>query len=157
MIREEHFENTEFHALELHLRASLERSAGNLDAARTHATHALRIIEEQFGDLHHRLADTRTLLAYIELEAGNHASARRLIERAREVKTTVPADRGLASFVLARVLSETQGASEDDRARAMRLARSALADYEQAPPHARDRAEVRAWIEAHPVKTGPTP
>lgn len=149
LVEEQGFEETEYHALELQLRARLEVKTGHVESGRTHALKALSILEKQFGAMHHRPADARMVLAGAELEAGNHAEARRLVERAREVGTTVHADRALSSFVLARALWEPDDASVEDKDRALELARSALADYEQAPPHARDRAEVRAWIESH--------
>ncbi|MGH1341889.1 MAG: protein kinase domain-containing protein [Nannocystales bacterium] len=157
LIHEAHFEGTELQALEFQLRASVERQDGEIERSRTHATQALKLLEKQFGEKHHRLADARTLLAYAELEAGEYDTARRLVERAREARTTVPADRALGSFVLARILWETEGASPSDRKQAVQLARSALADYEQSPPYVRHRAEVRAWIEAHENDVEPTP
>ncbi len=157
LVEEEHYEETEIQALEVQIRASLELREGNIEAARTHASKGLKILEKQYGDLHYRPSDARMILANVELEAGNHATAKRLIERARESKTTIPADRALSSFVLARILWETDGASHSDRTRALELARSALADYEQAPPNARHRTEVRAWIEAHEDEIGAEP
>jgi len=154
LIEEEHYEDTEIQALERQILASAELRDGNIEAARTHANKALQIFEKQFGELHLRPADARMILANVELAAGNYATAKHLIERAREAKTTIPADRALSSFVLARILWETDGASRGDRVRALGLARSALTDYENAPPNARDRAEVRAWIEAHESKVG---
>lgn len=157
LVQEHNFENTEIHSLSLLLRARLEQSEGQLEAARAHATQSQKIIGKLFDEMHTRSVDVRTILARVELEAGNHATARRLIERSREADIAIPADRALTSFVLARVLWEADGASDADRERAVELARSALADYENAPAHGHDRSEVQAWLEAHPGESAPAP
>lgn len=156
MTAEHQLEETEAHAIALQMRSALERHEGNLEKSREAAVQGLRIVETMFGETHYRAADARTMLAYVELEAGNHALARRLVERVREVELTVPGDRGRSSYILARALWEPEGATAADRNKAIELMRSAEADYEGAPSYGRDAASARAWLEAHEEEYEPT-
>ncbi len=149
VITDHQLEQTEAGALALQLRSSLDRIEGNLGQARVHAAQGLQIMQTLFGEKHHRTADARAALAYVELEAGDHSQARRLAERALEANVTVPSERGQARFILARALWEPADASTADRTQAIELARSAKADYALAPSTALDAANVHGWLEQH--------
>lgn len=157
LVHEQHLEGTEMHALELQLRVSLELADGQIEAAHKHGTEALEIMQGLFTDTQPRSVDAQITMAHVELEAGNYVKARQLIERAREADMLIPADRGRSSFLHARILWESDGATQTDRVRATELARSALADYNKAPSFARHRSEVRTWLDAHPSGATPAP
>ncbi len=128
------------------LLSHVELRDGNLAAARRLATGALETSIDIFGEDHFHTADVCTRLGHVELEAGNFALARDLFARALAVEETSEADRGEATFLLARATHEDPHATEADRVRGLELARDAKLALTSKPAYATLRAEVEAWL-----------
>ncbi|MBL4687823.1 MAG: protein kinase [Nannocystaceae bacterium] len=131
------------------LLSHVELRDGNLDAARRLAAGALDVSTGIFGEDHFITADACTRLGHVELEAKNFESARGLLSRAIAVEDATEADRGEASFLLARATLENPEASSSDRARGIEFAQAAKLALTSKPAHTVLLDDVEAWIERH--------
>ncbi|MBV1861790.1 MAG: protein kinase [Nannocystaceae bacterium] len=127
----------------------VELREGNLKAARRLATGALEVSVGVFGEEHFRTADVWIRLGHVELEARNFETARALLARAMSVEDSTEADRGEATFLLARSTLEDPIVTATGRARAIELAVEAKLALTSKPAYAQLRTEVEAWIELH--------
>lgn len=121
----------------------------NLGAARRLATDALELSLEVYGADHFQTAEARTWLGHVELEAGNFESARGLLARAIAVEDATEADRGVATFLLARATLEDPEATPADRSRAIAQAQAAKVALTAKPAYGKQLAAVVAWLERH--------
>lgn len=127
----------------------VELRDGNVEDARRLATGALESSIAVFGEDHFHTADVCTRLGHVELEAGNFELARGLLSRALAVENTTEADRGEATFLLARSTLEDPDATASDRRRGIELAHSAKLALTSKPAYAKLRTDVEAWLEQH--------
>lgn len=127
----------------------VELRDGNLGAARRLASGALEDSLRIFGEDHFHTADVCTRLGHVELEARNFEAARDLLARALAVEHTTEADRGEATFLLARATLEDPGATTADYARGIELADAARLALTSKPAYATLLADVKAWLELH--------
>lgn len=130
----------------------VELRDGDLVAARRLASGALEVSTDVFGANHFHTADVSTRLGHVELEAGNFELARGLLSRALAVEKTTEADRGEASFLLARATVEDPEASEAEHARGLELAQDAKRALTAKPAYAKLLGEVDAWIQLRAEK-----
>jgi tetratricopeptide (TPR) repeat protein/predicted Ser/Thr protein kinase len=134
--------------------AEIELEAGNLAAARPLFEAALAIWEEAGWErfLPYPLAG----LGRLALAEGDARSARPLLERALEMRTTIPG-------TLPEELAETrfglaQAIAQDEPQRALTLATAARDFYRSAGPYHTHRLErASAWIAAHEQSVGGLP
>lgn len=131
------------------LLSQVELRDGNLDAARRLATAALEVSSAVFGEDHVHTADACSRLGHVELEMKHFDSARDLLSRAIAVEDATEADRGMASFLLARATLEDPEASPSDRARGIELAQAAKLALTSKPAYATVHDDVDAWLERH--------
>lgn len=129
--------------------AHVEARIGNLEAARRFAERALELSVEIYGDEHVRTAETRVRLAQVEVETGHPERARALLDRALDSTDLTEADRGEATFLLARAVFEGSKASEADRIRGLELAREAERALASKASAALRRGEVLDWLDTH--------
>jgi len=125
----------------------VELRDGNLAAARQLATQALTVAVETFGDDHFRTSDAATRLGHVELETHDFEAARRLFQRALAVEDITSADRGWATFLLARATFEDPAASKPARTDGLQLARNAELALAGIPAYAASHDHVVAWLE----------
>ncbi|MEM6294019.1 MAG: protein kinase [Myxococcota bacterium] len=126
----------------------VELHAGNLDTARQLASASLDASTAIFGQHHFRTADAATRLAHVELELGHHAAAKTLLGQALAVDDMTDADRGEATFLLARATYEPPKANLADKQHALELASKAEQALASKPASAKRRGEVQAWLSA---------
>ena len=129
--------------------ALVELRDGNLAAARSLAAAALRASKEAYGADNFRTADAGSRLGQVELAAGNYALARELLTEALAVEHVNEADRGVATFTLARAAYEDPDASTTQRARGIELAREAVRALDGKPAYTSQHGEAVEWLEAH--------
>jgi tetratricopeptide (TPR) repeat protein/predicted Ser/Thr protein kinase len=127
--------------------ARLESERGDLDAARTLLVRAVEIAERAHGRDSAVVGHKLVSLAAIHHKRGERAAARSVGERAlaiyRDLESPPPREVAVAEFNLASAIVD------DDRARAVALARSALARADALDPASDDRREIAQWLGDH--------
>ena len=128
-----------------------EQMQGNLEAAHRALTKAQEIWAESLEPDDNRLHSAHHNLGVLEKDLGNTAEAMRQFEHALTISAeTRPDQRGHTQFEMAKLL----WAQPDARARALALAREALAAYQQAEGDIEERRDVEAWLREHPSESG---
>ncbi len=127
----------------------VELGLGRVRPAITYLRRALEVREQALGAEHPRVAQTLGMLGEALSQGGQLREARETLERAVTLSTRVelpPHDVGRARFALARVLWR----SDEERPRALSLAREAQAAYARSAPFYAPRArEVQSWLSVH--------
>ncbi|WP_163786573.1 serine/threonine-protein kinase, partial [Myxococcus vastator] len=131
--------------------------------ALVHLRRSLEVREKALGAEHPRVVQTLGLLGEALVVGGRLRESREPLERAVALAQKVelaPAELARANFALARVLWKSQ----EERPRALALAREAQAAYARSAPIYAPRArEVRAWLSTHgassakALRLAPTP
>lgn len=127
----------------------VELREGNRDAARRLASAALDVSIDVYGEDHFHTADAYTRLAHVELESQHYELARSLLARSIAIEDVTEADRGEATFLLARATLEDPEAAPSQHARALELARAAESALTGKPAYGIVFAEVTAWLRQH--------
>ncbi|MFL5307164.1 MAG: serine/threonine-protein kinase [Polyangia bacterium] len=128
--------------------------AGRADAA-ADAEAARAAFERALGRDHPFLVEPMTVRGEVALAHGDAATARDLLERAWEIRSTQLADAGAreeTAFALARAIWLSSG----DQAHALELAREARDGYGTLPDLAGRQAVVAGWIAGHPDRAART-
>ena len=130
--------------------AELGSMTGDLDAALASIREGLRVDEKAWGPDDPRVASDLALLGRIHHERGDSASAVRPLERALSIYDKKPGGSphapAEARWALARVL----WGQDQDRTRAIDLAKAALQHYEDPEAPRPDRARaITKWLDEH--------
>ncbi|WP_141618642.1 tetratricopeptide repeat protein [Myxococcus sp. AB036A] len=125
--------------------------------ALVHLRRSLEVREKALGAEHPRVAQTLGLLGEALVEGGRLRESREPLERAVALGKKVelaPAELARANFALARALWQSQ----EERPRALALAREAQTAYARsAPIHAPRAHTVRVWLSTHGAPSAEAP
>jgi tetratricopeptide (TPR) repeat protein len=127
----------------------VELRLGRWRPALTYLRRSLEVREKALGAEHFRVVQTLGMMGETLVAGGQSREARELLERAVTLSSRVelpPHDVGRARYALARALWPSQ----EERPRALLLAREAQEAYARSAPIYAPRArEVQSWLSAH--------